>query len=399
MKSIRAIVVIAIITFVLAGCSGIFGGGSSGGGNSSDDRGGELIPNPGFTGGLDVREGDLFELTFTAWIEDSPESNGIIAVKIDENGEDIDGDGDAFEPYFFQREVLQTEPVTYTKRIGIYQAANYIHQNARFAFDIGGENRVTQSGTIYIDDVSLKLVLEPESFSTAVSSSNMRSALMNTIREAEDRQNRDRRFSDLSVNEITAYHLASLWNLDLTDDDFEDSGSTPGAFDLSTVDFSYFGRLRGVYFDDVPVTNSDVDRLSALTQIDSVVIGNTTGNENSFSGITNISPLSNLGRLRRLSLQEDAIPISNLSGTITPDNFPRLESLRIGLGGLGTSPPTAQAVDIFQAFGDAGHTFREVTPQNASLTNANFQSLYSNLLSRSTDEMEWLGFDDWDDNG
>jgi hypothetical protein len=449
-KSLFRIIAVAMAAVLVSACSGVFGGGGGGGG-SADDRSGELIPNTSFTGGtngwdlfvytdggaaatmttadgdgddepelaveitdggtewwqvgvaipggLDVREGDLFELTFTAWMEGNPEGHGLVAVKIDENGEDIDGDGSAYEPYFFQRQVLRSEPVTYTRRIGIYQAAGYTHENARLAFDLGSEAGIAQSGTVYIDDVSLKLVMEPEAFSTAVSSSAMRGALLQTIREEGDRQDGAERFSDLTEAEVTAYHLASLRGIWLGDDEFEDSGSTASAFDLSAVDFSYFGRLRGIGFDDLPVTNSDVQTVAELTRIRSLEIGNTTGNENSFTGVTDISPVADLPRLRRLGLQENPIPISNLSSTITPENFPELEGLRLGLIELGTPPPTAEAVSIFEAFGDAGHVFREVTLQNASLTNSDFQSLYSSLLSQSKEEMDWLNLNDWDEEG
>ena len=343
--------------------------------------------------GFASNEGELYELTFTAWAETSGSGDfGPLTIRVDDGRDDVDGDGEVFEAYFYQHEVIPTTPKTFTKRIAFYVSPDHEHPQTRLAFDLGSEGNATQQGTIYLDDVSVQLVESPESFDTVVTSAAMRAALMPSIQEQEDRDGEARRFEGVTEAEVTAYHLAALEDIYLDDDSFEDAGYTLEDFDLSAMDLSYFGALDDPDFDEAPITDDDIVTLAGLTQLRQFNI--TAGDA------TDIAPLASLRRLEDLGLNRNAVSVSAMDSLITPATFPDLRQLELDFAEVSLEEEDVDTiVSIFTAFGDSGTGFREIEISNAGLSDSDFATLYDDLLQSSSQDLRELTLGGWTTTG
>jgi len=93
--------------------------------------------------GFPTHEGDLFELTFTAWV-DNAGTTGFrpLPIAVDENGEDVNGNGNSYDAYFWQREFITETARTFTTRIAIYASPNHDHPRTRLVFNLGTDHGV-----------------------------------------------------------------------------------------------------------------------------------------------------------------------------------------------------------------------------------------------------------------
>ncbi|MEX2444132.1 MAG: chitobiase/beta-hexosaminidase C-terminal domain-containing protein [Alkalispirochaeta sp.] len=355
---------------------------------------------PFFLVGFPSQEGELYELTFTAWVDDAGSRDfRSLIIALDENGEDVNGNDNRYDTYFWQREVLTETPRTFTKRIAMYDSPDHEHPRTRLAFNLGTDQGIEAGGTVYIEDVSLEPVTDPESFETVVTSPAMRTALMESIHDAEDREDQ-RRFDGLTEGDVTAYHLAALYDIDLYNDLFEDNGFSVGDFDFSAIDVTKFGALEKFRTDDLPLTDDDLESLTTVTSIRRIDIGNSTGDSGTSAGVTDISSLTDLKLLSELQLQENKISISDLIITITPDIFPVLEGLELGFAELSpSSTDMDDVIGMFTSFVDAGNRFRYVAIQNAPLTDNQFTVLHNDVLNPSSTRLEGLSIGGWKNPG
>lgn len=348
--------------------------------------------------GFPTVEGDLFQLSYETWSDPTgPHNFAPHNIGIDENGIDQDGDGDVWESYFWQEDVSPEASMAIEKRVPIFHRPAHNHPRTRLVINLGSLDveGVTSQGTIYFDDIVLERVPNPESFDSIVTTPSMRAALMPMIWEARDTNAGDARFDGIAESQATAYHLAAIDDVGMSNDSFEDKGYQADDFDLSTItNFTYFGRLNRFFFDDLPVVNTDIERIGELTRVHSVEVNNTDGDNDSFpTPITDISPLANLRRLKSLVLLENPIPVTEYTSTISPDTFPSLEGLRIGLSAITpSSAQTGDLSDMFGAFGDEGHVFYEVelSQTGGGLTDTQFLAIYDRLISNDRERLENL---------
>lgn len=339
--------------------------------------------------GFASMEGQLYELTFTAWTDTSGSSDfAPVTIRIDDGRDDVDGDGEVFEAYFYQHEVITTTKKTFTKRIAFFVSPDHEHPQTRLAFDLGSEGNAVQQGTIYLDDVSVELVESPESFDTVVTSDAMRAALMPSIHEQGDRDGNERRFEGVSESEVTAYHLAALDGFYLDDDSFEDPGYTLDDFDLAAMDLSYFGALESPDFDEAPVTDADLATLGGFTQLRSLYLTGT--------GVTDISPVASMRRLLELGLNRNAISATDMAAVITPDTLPDIRGLDLNFDEVSLDGPDVDTiVSMVSEFGDAGNRFNKVRLRNVGFTDSDFSTLYTDVLQHSSDTLEELALGGW----
>jgi hypothetical protein len=356
---------------------------------------------PQFLPGFPTEEGDLFELSFTAWIETTSSHDfGFIGIWPNDNGIDTDGDGEVHEGFWYQHEVLTSTPRTFEKRVAIYVSPEHDSPRTGFSFPLGSYNGFEQAGTVYIDDVSLELVESPEGLEEIVSSAGMRSVLMEGIEEARDKETGAQRFESLPEADVTAYHVATISHLNLSPYDFEQVGHNPADFDMQTVRMPYFGNLVQFEVYGLPASNSDLVHLAELTQLDWVEVGYTTGYEGQYGGITDISSIGSLHGLRALGFRGDALSIDQIESIVTPQVFPLLDTLELRLNAV--QPTTAEVdrvVEVFASFGSAGLQFRDVELEDSGITDEQFMGLYSGLLEPSTPYLEELWLSEWEAPG
>ena len=347
-----------------------------------------------FDVGVPTVEGDFFMLTFTAWFEPSSSAShdlGITTLRIDDFGEDMDGDGSAFEAYFYRKDVWPTTPKTFEIPVAIYHSPDHNHPRTRLAFDLGSEEGFTQAGTAYIDDVALEPIETPAAYADVVTNPAMRAAVLESIREARDTDTGATRFSGITESEVTAYHVAAIDQLDIEPYHFTDAGFSAADFDLSQIDGGAAGRLNSFETSDIPLSNDDFASIMSLQQIRWIEIDGSTGNGTG-SGITDISSLANLARLGEFSFERNPVSPTNLAATLTPANFPSIRNLRLGLGYYGsvTTEDADTLVGIFTAFGDAGQVFERVGMSNAGISDSQFLTLFNDVIANGPDELEAL---------
>ncbi len=343
--------------------------------------------------GFASKEGELYELSFTAWTETTGSADfAPVTIRVDDGRDDVDGDGQIFESYFYQHEVITNTKKTFTKRISFYVSPNHEHPQTRLAFDLGSEGNAVQQGTIYLDDVSVELVESPESFDTVVTDAAMRTALMPSIHEQGDRDGDAKRFEGVSESEVTAYHVAALDGFYLDDDSFEDAGYTLADFDLSAMDLSYFGALESPNFDEAPVTDSDLVTLGDFTQLRALGLTATD--------VTDISPLSSMRRLWELELPGNAISATDMAAVLTPETFPDMRELDLNFEEVSLDGGDVDTiVSIFSKFGQAGNRFSKVRLRNIDLADSDFSTLYTDLLQPSSDTLQEVALGGWETTG
>ena len=356
--------------------------------NITDDGESVWHAQAGFDVGFPIEEGELYNVEFTAWLDDTyPEDARAFSTEIGNLGVS----GAEFESFQYRRDVLTKERTTYSFPFGVYVEDGFTYPAALLQLYFGEHGEDEESLTVYLDDVSITKESDIAPFSDLYSGA-ANSAIERAVQQAEDSRNDERRYESITAASITEYHLAAVRRVVWfeNDDGDDPEGVDPSAFELPPL--TIFPNIRELTINELEVTDEDIQNIGGAGTLTELRIENSRRDGESSNPFTEVDPLSSLFLLDELSLIEGEFSVSELVSPLRPDSFPYLENLEISfehLAGLSDSE-NAALIDIYSGFVNAGNQFRDIELISNDLSEALVDELIDEVLVPSEPWLEEL---------